>query len=197
MKDFCEEVEKGKLQWLSYNYALLFRALEEHEKMFKSLLRGLEEKNTPLLFIQVDPVWKEFRMDPAFRELVESSFDLGKKAGMVILKSETRETLKIDLRKLLFVEAQENYSRIVWMEDGELKEQLLRVTLKNIEGQIANDYVLRCHRSYMINVRVPYKILGNSNGYHLSSKLFPETIPISRSLGKQIVAILRQQSHST
>jgi hypothetical protein len=49
----------------------------------------------------------------------------------------------------------------------------------------------------MINTTVRFNILGNSNGYHLKSKLFPDAIPISRSLGKEIVAKLREQGSRT
>jgi len=190
MHNFRQEVEKGNLHWLNYNYALIFRALGEREKMFRYLKKGLEERNTPLLFIQVDPVWKEFRNHPEFVQMLELTFVPERKDKIVNLKSDTREALRINLKKLLFVEAQENYSRIVWLENDALKERLLRVTLKHIEAQITDDSIVRCHRSYMINTAVPFKILGNTNGYHLKSNLFPDTIPISRSLGKEMVAKL-------
>jgi DNA-binding LytR/AlgR family response regulator len=161
--------------------------------MFKYLQKGLEEKNTPLLFLQVDPVWKEFRSNPVFMEMLEQSFDPRRKGNIVILKSDTREALQINLKELLFVEAQENYSRIVYLDNNELKERLLRVTLKNIEKQVTDENIVRCHRSYMINTLVSFKILGNSNGYLLRSDLFPDSIPISRSLGKELVAKLREQ----
>jgi len=193
LHDYHHVVEKGDLHWLNYNYALIFRALEEHAKMFHYLRKGLEERNTPLLFIQVDPVWKEFRKNPEFIGLVEQAFAPQKKDQLVHLQSDTRETLQIDLKQLLFVEAQENYSRIVWLENDRTKERLLRVTLKNIESQITDPGIVRCHRSYMINTKVRFNILGNSNGYHLTSNLFPDAIPISRSLGKKIVARLREQ----
>jgi tetratricopeptide (TPR) repeat protein len=197
MRNFRLEKEKGKLQWLNYNYALIFRALGEQGKMFEYLKKGLEEKSTPLIFIQVDPVWKEFKSNTEFTQLVEDAFVSRRKDQIVNLNSDTREMLQLDLNKLLFVEAQENYSRIVWMDNEELQERLLRVSLKNIESQIADDQIIRCHRSYMINTRVPFKILGNSNGYHLTSVLFPDTLPISRSLGKSIVAKLRDINSKT
>jgi DNA-binding LytR/AlgR family response regulator len=160
--------------------------------MMKYLKKGLEVKSTPLLFVRVDPVWKEFKDDPGFIRLLEQSFEPEKKEQIVNIRSDTREALQINLKKLLFVEAQENYSRIVWLENEKPREQLLRATLKNIEKQIANEQIIRCHRSFIINTLVPFKILGNSNGYHLRSDLFPDTIPISRSLGKEIVAKLRE-----
>jgi len=99
--------------------------------------------------------------------------------------------LKINLNNLLYIEAQENYSRLVWLEENELTEKTLRATLKNIEDQITDDHIVRCHRSYIINTGVRFTILGNSNGYRLKSKYFKESIPISRNLGKEIVSILR------
>jgi TolB-like protein/Tfp pilus assembly protein PilF len=191
---YHDEVEKGNLHWLNYNYALIFRALGEHELMLGYLKKGLEERNTPLLFIQVDPVWKEFNTNTAFVQMLEESFAPDRKGNIVNIKSDTREKLRINLEELLFVEAQENYARIVWLDNEKLKEHLLRVTLKNIEEQIVNDHIVRCHRSYIINTLVPYKILGNSNGYRLTSNLFTDTIPVSRSLGKEIVAKLRVQT---
>jgi adenylate cyclase len=192
LKNFNSEVDKGNPHWLNYNYTLIFRALGETEKMFKSLEKGLEEKNTPLIFINVDPVWNEFRSDPAFIELVEKSFVPEKKDRIAHIKTDTKEELTLNLNQLLYIEAQENYSRVVWIDHDELQERLLRVTLKNIETQIIDDNIVRCHRSYIINTKVRFTILGNSNGYRLKSKFLKETIPISRSLGKEIVGKLKK-----
>ena len=191
MKNFKSEVDKGNRHWLNYNYTLLFRALGEHKKMFEYLGKCLEQKDTPLIFINVDPVWKEFRNDPVFIELVEKFFVSEKKDRIVSLKTDTREKLELNLNKLIFIEAQENYSRVVWSEGDKTREKLLRVTLKNIEDQVVDANIIRCHRSFIINTGVKYTILGNSNGYRLRSKLIEQTIPISRSLGKEIVSKLK------
>ena len=71
--DFSSEVSRGNLHWLNYNRTLIFRALGETEKMYESLENCLAERNTPLIFINVDPVWNEFREDPQFIELVEKT----------------------------------------------------------------------------------------------------------------------------
>jgi DNA-binding LytR/AlgR family response regulator len=161
--------------------------------MFEHLEKCLEDRITPLIFIQVDPVWDEFKQMPRFSSLVEKTFNPAKKDRIVSIQSDTREILEINLRQLVFVEAQENYSRIVWLRGDEISQRILRVTLKKIEDQIANGDIVRCHRSYMINLDFPYIVHGNSNGYRLTSKLFRDVIPISRSLGKEIVARLRSR----
>jgi TolB-like protein/DNA-binding LytR/AlgR family response regulator len=191
LQNLKSDITSEKIRWLNYHYTLIFRALDETEKMFEYLEKCLGEKNTPLIFINVDPVWNDFRDDPNFIELIEKSFIPDKKDRIVSIKTDTKEELTINLKNLLYIEAQENYSRVVWMDNDGLTEKLLRATLKNIEDQIADDTILRCHRSFIINAKVKYTILGNSNGYRLKLKLFKHTIPISRSLGKEIVAKLK------
>jgi adenylate cyclase len=191
MKNFKSEVARGNLHWLNYNYTLLYRALGENEMMFEFLDKSLAEKNTPLIFINVDPVWNEFRSDPKFIEIIRKSFISEKKDRIVSIKADTKEELEINLNNLLYIEAQENYSKVVWIDDDKPKEKLLRVTLKNIENQITDKNILRCHRSFIINANVKYSILGNSNGYHLKSKFLQNTIPVSRSLGKEIIDKLK------
>ena len=152
----------------------------------------VREKNTPLIFINVDPVWNEFREDPRFIELVEKSFAPAKKDRTVRIKTDTKEEFSINLKNLVYVEAQENYSKIVWTEDNRVKEKLLRVTLKKLEIQVVDQTIVRCHRSYIINADVDFTILGNSNGYWLKSDLVEHTIPISRSIGKEIVQKIKE-----
>ncbi len=190
-RDFSSEVSRGNLHWLNYNRTLIFRALGETEKMFEYLERCLVEKDTPLIFIKVDPVWNEFRDDPHFIELLEKSFAPAKKNRTIRIKTDTKEEFTINLENLVYAEAQENYTKIVWSEENQVKEKLLRVTLKKIEGQIVDQAIVRCHRSYIINTHVGFTVLGNSNGYRLKSALVKHTIPISRSIGKEIVQKLK------
>ena len=190
--DFSSEVSSGNMHWLNYNRTLIFRALGETEKMYESLERCLEEKNTPLIFLNVDPVWSEFREDPRFIELVDTSFAPAKKDRIIRIKTDTKEEFTINLKNLVYVEAQENYSKIVWTEENRVKEKLLRVTLKKLEMQVVDQAIVRCHRSYIINTNVDFAVLGNSNGYWLKSDLAEQTIPISRSIGKEIVQKIKR-----
>jgi len=192
MQNFKTDVSQGYTHWINYNYTLIYRALDETDRMFEYLEKSLLEKITPLIFIQVDPVWREYRKDQKFKDLVDRTFIHSKKDKNITINSDTSENLDINLRQLVFIEAQENYSRIVWLEGDKPCEKILRITLKNIEDQIVDSRIIRCHRSYIINSNFQFTILGNSNGYHLSSKYFKETIPISRSKGKDIVSKLRE-----
>jgi hypothetical protein len=62
---------------------------------------------------------------------------------------ETRMTLKLD--DLLYVEANENYVFIHFLEGLNPGRYLLRNSMKRIEEQLAGLPVIRCHRSYIVN----------------------------------------------
>lgn len=113
-------------------------------------------------------------------------------ASVLTIYSETSETLSFHLPHLLFVEADDNYSTIVWRNESGIQKKLLRVNLKNMESQINNDFVIRCHRSYIVNVHAISNIAGNTNGYKLHILDTDITIPVSRPKGKDVIEKIHQ-----
>ncbi len=120
-------------------------------------------------------------------------FSGGEDGKYITLQTDTNEQFELNLGKLYYIAAEDNYSRIFLLEDETLKEKLLRITLKGIEQQIEDPDIIRCHRSYMINLAMPFEVGGDSSGYFLTSKSFKGKIPISRSKGKQVTASLHER----
>lgn len=56
--------------------------------------------------------------------------------------------VKIMLTDILYIEADRNYSRIFTGR----KEYLLSITLKTIEEKLTTPFLLRTHRSYLVNI---------------------------------------------
>ena len=109
-----------------------------------------------------------------------------------ILYTDTNETFSLNLTDLVYILADNNYSEIYWNENGNISKKLLRVTLKNTETQLTNQFIVRCHRSYLINVKAIESISGNTNGYKLQMKNTDVEIPVSRAKGKEIIAHIQQ-----
>lgn len=108
------------------------------------------------------------------------------------LYSDTSETLSFHLPDLLFIEADDNYSTIVWKNGQGIQKKLLRANLKSIEGQINNSFAIRCHRSYIVNVNAISNITGNTNGYKLQILDTDVFIPVSRPKGKEVIEKIQQ-----
>ncbi|MCA4896396.1 MAG: LytTR family transcriptional regulator [Cytophagales bacterium] len=115
-----------------------------------------------------------------------------KTASQITLYSDTSESLSFNLPDLLFIEADDNYSTVMWKENGTLQKKLLRVNLKNLESQLDNSFTLRCHRSYIVNVNAISAISGNTNGYKLKINGSDFSIPVSRPKGKEIMEKISQ-----
>jgi LytTr DNA-binding domain len=115
-----------------------------------------------------------------------------KVANQVTLYSDTSESLTFNMPDLLFVEADDNYSTVIWKEAGVLQKKLLRVNLKNLESQLNNSFTLRCHRSYIVNVNAISAISGNTNGYKLKINGSDFSIPVSRPKGKEVMEKISQ-----
>lgn len=105
----------------------------------------------------------------------------------ITIYSDTSETLTFKLPDLLFIEADDNYSTVVWKNGHGVEKKLLRINLKNIESQLNNTYAIRCHRSYIVNVHAITNVTGNTNGYKLQIRDSDFSIPVSRPKGKELM----------
>lgn len=97
------------------------------------------------------------------------------------------EKLQLDLTQLLFLESSANYVSIAYEIDGVLEKKLFRSSLSNMQKQlVSHNGVIRCHRSYIINLNRVTAVSGNAQGFQLSLPLFVETIPVSRKYVNEI-----------
>jgi hypothetical protein len=118
--------------------------------------------------------------------------DVPRTDNQVTLYSDTSESLTFNFPDLLFVEADDNYSTVVWKDSDGVRKKLLRVNLKNIEAQLNNSFTLRCHRSFIVNVHAIGAISGNTNGYKLRIRDTDFSIPVSRPKGKEVMDKISQ-----
>ncbi len=113
-------------------------------------------------------------------------------ANAITLYSDTSETLSINLPDLLYVQADDNYSTVVWRNGEGIQKKLLRANLKSIENQMDNAFTMRCHRSYLVNINAIDMVSGNTNGYKLKILDTDIAIPVSRQKGKEIMEKISQ-----
>jgi len=64
-----------------------------------------------------------------------------------------RQKLVIAQDVILYIEAQENYVSIHYLEGEKLKEYSLRQSMRGIEELMAKHGIIRCQRSYFVNPR--------------------------------------------
>jgi tetratricopeptide (TPR) repeat protein len=60
-----------------YTTALIYAGLNQRDEVFEWLQRAFEARDVHLIFLPVDPKWKEFRADPRFIALVQKCEFMG------------------------------------------------------------------------------------------------------------------------
>jgi len=67
-----EELKSVSKQKYAYSlgFARIYTGLGDKEQAFAWLERGYEERETPLYFLKVDPIWDPLRSDPRFNDLL-------------------------------------------------------------------------------------------------------------------------------
>lgn len=114
--------------------------------------------------------------------------------SVVTVQSDTSETLTISPEQLLYVQADDNYATFHWIADGQLQTKMLRGNLKNIETQLGSPRIVRCHRSYLVNVSAIVQVEGNTNGYRLHLRDTDVVVPLSRGKGPQVLQLVGHPS---
>ena len=106
-----------------------------------------------------------------------------------------RDRLELAADDLLFIESADNYSNFTWIQNGQIRRQLLRGSMKRFEDQIGENMpILRCHRSYIVNLNHIEHITGNAQGYRLVLARFGMEVPVARNYGPAVLAIFKQVS---
>ena len=108
-----------------------------------------------------------------------------------------KEELQLNTDDLYFISSADNYVNVQFREAGVLKSILLRSTLKKMEEQLANHPAfLRCHRMYLVTLKLVKTASGNAQGLKLHLSSLEEPIPVSRSLTETVKLKLHKLSHS-
>ncbi len=149
--------------------------------------------------LKCNPIFSIVREDSRFQHILdrcnlsdEKSTFVPKKliASSIEISSQTLDSLVFDPQDLAFVKANDNYCTIYWNDSGILKNKMLRISLKRVEDQLSSVHsIVRCHKSFMINLNQDLSLQGNSRGYFLESNSLPIRIPVSRSKNERIQAL--------
>ena len=96
--------------------------------------------------------------------------------------SESRsEKLRLRISNLILIQSADNYIEIMYKEIDAIQKTLVRNTLKNIEEQLRNySSIVRCHRTFIVNIHYVSKFTGNYQGYRLKLTDIDTEVPVSR-----------------
>jgi len=97
-----------------------------------------------------------------------------------------KDVLTVTAGDLLYLESQDNYLEVVYLENDARKSRLIRSSLKRIEA-MAQPGLVRCHRSFMVNLFQVRACHGNQHGLKLSLAGLDQTLPVSRAYTQAVL----------
>ncbi len=115
-------------------------------------------------------------------ELKVKTTDKKEKTSSVVIKNKN-----LDSDKLLYVKSLGNYVSICFTENGKSKKEIVRTTMKQIEIDLGkNEEIIRCHKSYFVNLKKVTKSFGNARSLYLQIDEAEAQIPVSRKMAKEL-----------
>ena len=133
---------------------------EPNTRSFTTIIERTSLSVFSVLFIPYLVSWLYFSLKEKEKELkealAESSESPAEETKGLVNFSDEKGVLRLSLREedLLYLKSADNYVYIYYLNSKkEIVNYLLRNTLKNIEENISNINLIRCHRFYMVNSR--------------------------------------------
>lgn len=90
--------------------------------------------------------------------------------------------------RVLYIEAAGNYVNINYDDDGKTTRLSLRNTLKGIEQTCSENHLVRCHRSYFVNIK-KIKLIRRDHEFiyaQMNAEGLPD-IPISKTYAAEVI----------
>lgn len=108
-------------------------------------------------------------------------------ARLSLVSENGKDILTIDPAALLYIVSADNYSEVVFLENQRIRKHLIRASLKRLEAHIDIPCIIRCHRSYIVNLKQVEGIKGNAQGYKIGFRSAPDhSIAVSRNYSKAL-----------
>ncbi len=99
--------------------------------------------------------------------------------------------LSVKPNMVYFLEAADNYVMIYYTNAGKLEKLMIRNSLKNIEWRFRDKGLVRCHRSYIVNIKM-VKLFRRQEGevmLDFGDEKIP-SVPVSKGYGDSVMSIL-------
>ena len=112
---------------------------------------------------------------------------------LMLISENEKDRIELKSGELLYIESADNYSTVYYLRHDAVVKQMIRGSLKRFESQITFPFIIRCHRSYIVNLKQVNHIKGNAQGYKIEFKTeLSDEIPVSRSYSKTLFERLEE-----
>jgi DNA-binding LytR/AlgR family response regulator len=110
---------------------------------------------------------------------------------LIVFKDENGKIKFSVLSKdLLLLESTDNYVSVFYILQNKVQRKLLRNSLKNLEEMLKENMIIRCHRSFMVNMANVEFMQKNGKKLNIKIKHFDKSIPVSEKYSSPFLDFL-------
>lgn len=186
------------LAWVAaeiVSMALFFTLFEivilDDSRTFPELL-GRSVRHTSLtLLLPYTMLWLWFSWNDSKRRLreIREQPDASGQKPMIPFRDE-KGLLRISLLRsdILYLQGSDNYVTVWYQAQNKVMKFMLRNTLRTMEDELKQESVIRCHRSYLVNIGKVKLIRREKEGLALElDSTPPSTVPVSRTYMHEVL----------
>ncbi|TAE22500.1 MAG: LytTR family transcriptional regulator [Cytophagales bacterium] len=112
---------------------------------------------------------------------------------LTLVADNEKDTISLPPANLLYIESSDNYCTIYHLQNGKLHKPLLRSSLGRLEAQLVDHpRLVRCHRSFVVNLDRVERVTGNAQGYKLHLLDGQLEVPVARRYNETLVTGLKR-----
>lgn len=109
--------------------------------------------------------------------------------SITLIAENEKDTFEVLQSDLFFIESADNYAVINYVEAGQIKKELLRSSLTRLVTQLDSYDIVRCHRSFIVNLNKVAEVTGNAQGYKFHLQAPELTVPVARKYSELVKRI--------
>lgn len=96
----------------------------------------------------------------------------------------------VQAKDVLVLESTDNYVTVYYILENKVQRTLLRNTLKNLEEMFAESSIVRCHRSYMVNLQNVDFLQKDGKKINIRIKHMEQSVPVSQKYSSRFIDLL-------
>lgn len=162
---------------ISFSYFINFQVYTLFISIFPITILTLLKQNRLLKLNQAHA--------PGLNKIVGASQTIQEAEKIIFWADNGKVNLEVKVSDLAFVESVGNYIHIYHQSNHGITESVLRSGIAKIEGETSRyNNLIKCHRSFIVNVNYVEGVKGNAQGYRLTIKNFSKEVHVSRQYTK-------------
>jgi len=185
---------------MAFVYSIYVKFILADPRDFMEISRSSIKNTALIILLPYTLLWLFFSwQDKAARvqELEDMETPPSRPSGGMIPFRDEKSTLRLSVKQedLLYLEAADNYVSVHYLHRDKLKKFMVRNSMKSYEEQFNDSNIVRCHRSYMVNLEKVKIIRKEKDGLHLELDTDPHiSLLVSKTYVKGVMEIFSKIS---